>query len=356
MDNMENLDTLVTENPDAFETENPTQTAEQVDCKPVKKAFSGIGWALCAIIAATFAVQFVLKLVIKAFWPDGCWLTDSSTGMWLLTFVPMYLIAFPAGLLVMKHIPAEAPTACKMTAKEFWTYLPICFFLTYCGSILGNVLSSVLSGGEAQNALNAFATDTNPLKILFMVVLAPLLEELIFRKLLIDRTRVYGEKAAVFLSALTFALFHTNLFQFFYAFLVGWLFAYIYVRTGKLRYCAIMHGIVNFVGSVIAPLVLSSMDMDALSQLDPNLPEEELLKVYSQILPGLLLYYLFSMALLAVWIIGLVFFLQQRKKLRWEPAKIQLPAQRGIAAAYLNGGMIVFILLSLTLTAASLFS
>lgn len=126
MDNFEDLD--------ALETENLTQTAAQVDCKPVRKAFSGIGWALCAIIAATFAVQLVLKLVINTFWPDGCWLTDSSTGMWLLTFVPMYLIAFPAGLLVMKRIPAEAPTACKMTAKEFWTYIPICFFLTYCAA------------------------------------------------------------------------------------------------------------------------------------------------------------------------------------------------------------------------------
>ncbi len=343
------------ENIETFETTDPAVATEQMDWKPAKKAFSGIGWALIVILVATLAVQLGLKLIVNAFWPEGCWLTDSSTGMWLFSFVPMYLIAFPAGLLVMKRVPADAPAPSKMSAKEFWILVPICFFLTYSGSIVGNILSLALSGGEAQNALNDYAMDPNPLKILFIAVLAPLLEEYIFRKQLIDRARVYGEKTAVFLSALTFALFHTNLFQFFYAFLVGWLFAYIYVRTGKLRYPVALHSIINFVGSVITPLVLSAVDLEAISNLDPNATEAEILAIYSQILPGLLLYYLFSLALLAAWVIGLVFFIQQRKKLVWQIAKKQLPAGFGRKAMCLNVGMIVFVLITLALTALSLF-
>ena len=200
------------ENMEALETVN---TAEPMDWKPVKKAHSSIGWALCVILVAALAVQLVLKLVLDTFWPEGCWLTNSSTGMWLFTFVPLYLIAIPAGLLVMKHVPTAPPSPSKMSAKDFWIFVPICFFLTYSGNIVGNLLSLLLSGGEAQNALNDYAMDSNPLKILFVAALAPLLEEYVFRKQLIDRTRIYGEKTAVFLSALTFALFHTNLFQFF---------------------------------------------------------------------------------------------------------------------------------------------
>ena len=51
----------------------------------------------------------------------------------------------------------------------------------------------------------------------FSVVLAPVMEELIFRKVLIDRTIVYGDKAAVVLSGLLFGVFHGNFHQFFYA-------------------------------------------------------------------------------------------------------------------------------------------
>ena len=68
-----------------------------------------------------------------------------------------------------------------------------------------------------------------------------ILEEFIFRKMVIDRIWQYGEKIAVVTSALIFALFHINLFQFFYALGIGLIFAYVYLRTGKLRYTIIMH-------------------------------------------------------------------------------------------------------------------
>ena len=88
---------------------------------------------------------------------------------------------------------------------------------------------------------------------------------------------------------------------------------------------------------------------------EPEQKEAEILAIYSQILPGLLLYYLFSLALLAVWVTGLVFFIQQRKKLKWQIAKKQLPAGCGGKAMCLNAGMIVFMILSLALTVLSLF-
>ena len=43
-----------------------------------------------------------------------------------------------------------------------------------------------------------------------------------------------------------------NLFQFFYAFLLGLMFGYVYTRTSKLRYSTAMHMIINFNGGVLA--------------------------------------------------------------------------------------------------------
>ena len=53
---------------------------------------------------------------------------------------------------------------------------------------------------------------------LYMVICAPILEEYIFRKLIVDRTVKYGQGVAVVLSGLMFGLFHGNLNQFAYAF------------------------------------------------------------------------------------------------------------------------------------------
>lgn len=326
---------------------------EAYDLKPVRKAYSRIGWSLCAIFAAVLIAQLVLKLVFKTFWPDGCWLTTSSTGTWILTFVPQYLIAIPTGMLIMRTIPALPPQPMAMGAKNFWIFLPICFFLTFGGSMIGNLLSALISGGQAQNALDAYSMDSNPIKVLFLVVLAPLLEEYVFRKQLIDRTRVYGEKSAVLLSAVIFGLFHTNLFQFFYAFLVGWVLGYIYIRTGKLRYSVLIHAIVNFMGSVVAPFILSLVDMEALSAMNANTTDEEALAIYSSMLPGLVLYFLYIIIFLGLAVTGCVFLVMQCKKLKWQPAQAQLPSGSSGKTVYLNAGMLVFLILALAMTIIS---
>ena len=149
-----------------------------------------------------------------------------------------------------------------------------------------------------------------------MVILAPLLEELICRKLLIDRTVRYGEKLSVLMSGLIFGLLHQNLFQFFYAFALGSVFAYVYVRTGRIRYTIILHAIVNFLGAVVAPAVLSVLNMDALEKLEAGEISVELLM---EILPGYLVLMAYSTVLMGLSVFGLVLLiLKLRGKLLWK--------------------------------------
>ena len=61
----------------------------------------------------------------------------------------------------------------------------------------------------------AYATESNMMvTFLYMVICAPILEEYIFRKLIVDRTVKYGQGVAIVLSGLMFGLFHGNLNQF----------------------------------------------------------------------------------------------------------------------------------------------
>lgn len=327
---------------------------EIFDRKPVRKQFSRIGWSFCAITATVMAVQLMLVLLVKAFWPDGCWLTTSSTGKWLVTFIPQYAIAMPIGILLMRKIPAMPPKQADMGAKNFIIFLSVCFFLVYSGNLVGNLLSSLIAGGNAQNALDSFALDNNPIKFLFMVILAPLFEEYICRKQLIDRTRIYGEKTAVLLSAVLFGLMHMNLFQFFYAFLLGWLFGYLYLRTGRLRYPVILHSIVNFFGSIVGPFILSQLDLEALSSINEMTPTDEVTAIYMQMLPGLMMYLAYIVILLGLFVAGLVMLILRCKRLVWLPADAQLPPKEALKTVYFNTGMLVFILFALAMTIVSI--
>lgn len=324
------------------------------DLVPARKAFSRIGLALCAILVLASLAQLLWVLIPMAIWGRPNWAVDSSWGMWLGTFVPLYLVAIPVGLLIMRKLPAQAPQDNKLGGGNFFVFLPICFCLMYVGNLLGNFLSSLLSGGTAENAIVELAMDTNPLKVVFVVILAPLLEEYVCRKQIIDRTRQYGEKTSVFLSALVFGLLHQNLFQFFYAFGLGLVFAYIYIRTGRLRYSIILHSIINFMGSVFAPWLLSQVGEEVMMGIDPALPPEQQMVLYQEALPGLLLTVLYSLFLLGMSIAGLVLLIVKCRRLIWKQAPAQLPKKTAVKTVYLNVGMILYVLICIVTTVLSL--
>ena len=315
------------------------------DLRPARKAFSRIGLAFCAILVIATVLQLLWVAVPTAIWGPENWAITSSWGVWIGTFAPLYFVAIPVSLLIMRKLPAQAPQDNKLSASHFLVLLPVCFCLMYGGNMIGTLLSSLLSGGTAQNAILDYAMDTNPLKIVVLVILAPLLEEYICRKQLIDRTRQYGEKTAVFLSALVFGLLHQNLFQFFYAFGLGLVFAYIYTRTGRLRYPVLLHIIINFMGSVVAPWILSLVNMDALANIDPTAPPEQLMALYLEILPGMLLLLLYSLFLFSMALAGLVLLIVKRKELIWKEASATLPEGTAAKTVYWNVGMVLYVLL-----------
>ncbi len=323
--------------------------------QPIKRVFSRIGWALCVIMVLASVLQALWFGVPEALWGEENWLTGSSWGIWLGTFLPIYLLAVPVGLLMLKRLPAQAPQEKKLGAKQFLILLLVGYCLMYGGNLVGTFLSMALSGGQAENTVASYAMDTNPLKVLVMVILAPVIEEYIFRKQIIDRTAKYGEKLAVFLSALTFGLFHGNFFQLFYAFGLGLVFAYLYLRTGRLRYSVLMHAIVNFMGAVVAPWIMSLVDMDVLAAIDPNASVEALMELYGQMMPGILIYMLYTFALAGLALAGLIQILINYKKLVWYPAEAQLPKGTALKTVYLNTGMIVLVLLCLLMTISALF-
>lgn len=78
-------------------------------------------------------------------------------------------------------------------------------------------------------------------------VIAPIVEELIFRGLILQGfRRNYNAFVAVFMSALLFALFHLNPWQFPATFLLGLLLGWIVVRTNSIILSIIGHSINNF--------------------------------------------------------------------------------------------------------------
>ena len=86
---------------------------------------------------------------------------------------------------------------------------------------------------------------------LMVVVAAPVLEEILFRGIILDGyLKNYKPINGILVSALLFALIHGNLAQGIGAFLLGFLFGWIYWKTKSIIACIFLHAVNNLLAFV----------------------------------------------------------------------------------------------------------
>ncbi len=258
------------------------------------------------------------------------------------------------------YLPADTAQGADGQKKRFGDliiYLLMCISIMYIGNILGilvNTLIERVGGVSAENPLESYVGNEGAnslfLSFLFMVILAPVIEEFIFRKLIIDRLGVYGEGASILVSALAFALFHGNFYQFFYAFGLGAMFAFLYLRTGRLRYPVILHMFINLTGGIVGPSLLRLIDLDGIAGAKVNNAEEAIAFIREE-LPKIMALGMYSLMMIGFAIAGLVLLIVRRKTFTLISAENQLEKGTAFRTIFLNIGMILFILLSCALTA-----
>ena len=285
-----------------------------VDIKIVRHHFSRIGTAAFLVLAVASALQIGLIRLLPPWGEIPDW------ALFAVTFAPLYLVSFPLGWLVLRKLPAQRGETGSLSLGQLVPIVLIAIFLMYLGNLMGAGINAMLDsflGVSDGNPISSYAlADSLLAKVLFLVILAPVWEEFFFRRLLIDRIRPYGERLAVVTSALMFGLFHGNLSQFFYAALLGGLFGYVYLRTGKLRYSLGLHMLINLLGSVLAPALLEISDTAV--------------NVY-------------SMAMMLLALAGLACLILRRRSVRFAPAERELPGRQRFSAVWLNPGMLLFL-------------
>ncbi len=317
-----------------------TDGSETVNAKQTKAVFSKIGLAGVIILGLTTVLQLGM---VRFFESSLEQIAQSEWGMWLITFAPMYLIAVPLGLLYLKQVPAVKIEKKDLAPKYFFVIPVICVFLMYAGNLIGVLVTSLLSrfitpDPVVNPLLDLTSSGTILQRLLFMVILAPLIEEYIFRKQLIDRMHVYGGRTAVLLSGIMFGLFHGNFSQLFYAAALGIVFGYVYLKTGKLRYTIALHMLINFIGGILGPSIVENAS-GVLSNIEKLLILSPA-KILS--MPALITLVLYIVALLALVLAGFVLLVQQMRDVSFEKEISQLPKGSAKTIACINPGMILF--------------
>lgn len=308
--------------------------------KTYKKHFSSLGLMYFFGALIIIGVQVAVSMLVLAFAPS---LLDNPNLSLLVSMLPTYAIAFPLTSLLIRQVPGVQMKKHNMKPTQLLGAFAISYALMYLSNLAGQFFTNIIGiikGSPVDDAIADLVSELNPLTAFFvMVLLAPALEEWIFRKLLVDRTIRYGEGTAIFLSGLMFGLFHGNLNQFVYTFLVGAFWAFIYVKTGRLRYTIYLHMALNFMGSVGSLFFL-----DAISTLEGGSSAMNGFHFLLGMLLPLAIVIPYLIVVFGLVISGIVLLVTNWKLFRLIPAELFIPKEKRFSVIFLNVGMILYVL------------
>lgn len=322
-----------------------TETSKTL-LKPVRKHFSRLGlWFFLGGIIIN-AAQIVVLLPIQIFKP--AWARDVNINI-LLTALPLYLIGMPALIAMVRTVPGKAPEKHHMKAGHFILAAIMCFAIMYIFNLMGTMITNLISwlkGAEVENVLDSALTGASiPLVFAYTVICAPIVEEFVFRKLIVDRAVRYGQGIAILLSGLMFGLFHGNFGQFIYTFPLGLFLAFIYVKTGKLKITIALHMLVNTMGGVVSLIMMNVINLDELNALlQSGADNSAYISYYLDHIGGILILLVYEFVMYGSMLAGgiLMIVALAKRRFRLAPGEVTIPRGRRFTTVFLNLGMLLY--------------
>ena len=149
----------------------------------------------------------------------------------------------------------------KMTIQSFAMLCASLFGVRFISKlILGGIEKLLLEMGIPATLLVNTSEEltSSIIFVLYLGVMAPVVEEFIFRGFIGYRLERYGKVFTILFTALIFSLFHANISQGVFTFMAGIVFAYVAIEYG-FQWAVAFHMINNFLFAVVVDIYLEQM-------------------------------------------------------------------------------------------------
>ncbi len=331
--------------------EQPSETPTEDHAENTRKARRAYGRTICNIaifsVAATLFAYLILFIGTLIFGkPIEEFSTNEHYGC---TFFAMYAIAFPLYLLISKPMEKAPPQPQKCSFGKLLLYWLIAYSTSIVFNMIGTFLTmfvAIFSGFNASDYTVAtkIVGDRSWVVTVAAVVGAPIIEELIMRKVFIDRVRKYGEIKAMLMSGILFGLLHGNFTQLFYTAPMGMVLAYVYMRTGKIRNTIFIHCITNILGSVVPQFLFRNIDFNAYLEAVQNMDSTYLMEHMSEYFPllvwvGIILCVVIGGAITTIVLLA-------SKKMHFDAPEAPINKGKHFSVSVLNYGMLLMLVVS----------
>lgn len=216
---------------------------------------NGIGFAVLFTIIFSFTMPYVVLGMVEIFDPAVRLYGASAISPTMIQVVDI-ISAHLAQLLpfILFAFLCRIPASVVLPLRRFRSSIAVpSVFIALGASVIGYVSSQLLSLFLSllgiMPVMSDFSMPSEPgaaiLFLLDLTLLAPIVEEIIFRGIILNTLRRFGDSFALLISSLLFAMIHMNLLQGPNAFLMGLVIGYFTLCSGSLWVGILIHAINN---------------------------------------------------------------------------------------------------------------
>lgn len=228
------------------------------------------GFTIGVCLVVYIAVSYIMSLLISYTSLNAVFQSNETlyeSVNLIFTVLGVFIPFFIASSSVKKYYKTESfgfdrPFDMRLFATAVPAGLMLCFF---GDKISGWIVSFFSIFGVTMNSVEAdVPLSSGALLITFLssVVAAPLAEEFAIRGITMQPLKKYGDKFALIMAALVFALMHRNIVQGMFAFVAGIVLGYFSIATGSVWTGVFIH-FFNNLASFIMTLCKQRLSSDA---------------------------------------------------------------------------------------------
>ena len=203
-------------------------------------------------------IIYILHLIFMIFVNNKISIIDSQIFKYIYMFrIHRWILSFPIIYYFVKTYKKYEyfKTNKKLNAKDFSVYFALAFWIGNFFSFLIVLMSSYKGRTPVVAIYESLYTD-----IIMTVFVAPVLEEIVFRGVIMNNLKKYGIKTAIIINSIFFALSHYNTDMIIPAFFTGIIFSYVAYKY-SIKYSILIHFFINAITKTSQVLAILRIDI-----------------------------------------------------------------------------------------------
>ena len=203
-------------------------------------------------------IIYILHLIFMIFVNNKISIIDSQIFKYVYMFrIHRWVLSFPIIYYFFKTYKKYEyfKTNEKLNAKDFSVYFALAFWIGNFFSFLIVLMSSYKGRTPVVAIYESLYTD-----IIMTVFVAPVLEEIVFRGVIMNNLKKYEIKTAIIINSIFFALSHYNTDMIIPAFFTGIIFSYVAYKY-SIKYSILIHFFINAITKTSQVLAILRIDI-----------------------------------------------------------------------------------------------